>query len=152
MGVLRMAAIMLALTAPVAAARAGVQALPVLTLTLYPGDAIAPETVIDKKFKATAAGFAAYVTERRQLAGKHAKRTLVAGQPIPLSGVKERDVVRQGIAAQAVFASQGLVITTRLLPLRSASAGETVEARNPESGLIISAIAQADGTLSVGSP
>jgi flagellar basal body P-ring formation protein FlgA len=124
--------------------------LPVPTLTLYPGDRISADVIVDKVFTVNAANLAAYVIDMRQLEGKYARRTLVAGRPIALSTIKERDAVQRGTAAPAIFQSDGLVITTILMPLESAAAGAMIQARNTESGTIVQALVRADGSLLVG--
>ncbi len=133
-----------------APALADLRPLPVPSLTLYPGDRISAETVIDKVFSVNAANLQSYVIDIRQLEGKYAKRTLVAGQPIALTSIKERDAVQKGVAAQAVFETGGLVITTVLMPLESGAAGALIQARNIESGLTVQARVSGDGRLIVG--
>lgn len=134
-------------TAP---AQADLRPLPVPSLTLYPGDRISAEAMIDKVFTVNAANLQSYVIDIRQLEGKYAKRTLVAGQPIALTSIKERDAVQKGVAAPAVFETGGLVITTVLMPLESGAAGALIQARNIESGLTVQARVGGDGRLIVG--
>jgi flagellar basal body P-ring formation protein FlgA len=124
--------------------------LPVPTLTLYPGDRISPDVMAGKVFSVNAASLQSYVVELRQLDGKYARRTLVAGQPIALASIKDRDAVQKGIAASAIYQSGGLVIKTVLMPLESGSAGALIQARNTDSGLIVQARVREDGSLLVG--
>jgi flagellar basal body P-ring formation protein FlgA len=132
------------------AATAEMRSLPVLSVTLYPGDAISGGMLVDKQFTGTAKVFSGYILDAQELEGKFARRTLVAGLPIARAAVKDRDVVFQGTPAAAVFEAGGLSIQTTLLPLESGAAGQPVRARNPDSGLTVMAVAQADGTLRVG--
>lgn len=124
--------------------------LPVPSLTLYPGDRISADAMIDKVFSVNAANLQSYAIDLRQLEGKYAKRTLVAGQPIALASIKEQDAVQKGVAAPAVFESDGLVIATVLMPLESGAAGALIQARNIESGLTVHARVSGDGRLIVG--
>ncbi len=133
-----------------APALADLRPLPVPSLTLYPGDRISAETVIDKVFSVNAVNLQSYVIDIRQLEGKYAKRTLVAGQPIALTSIKERDAVQKGVTAPAVLETGGLVITTVLMPLESGATGALIQARNIESGQIVQARVSGDGRLIVG--
>lgn len=129
---------------------AEVRSLPVLTVTLYPGDAISPSLLAEKRFTGNARVFTGFVQLPREIDGKFARRTIVAGLPIARTAIKDRDVVFQGTAALAVLDMRGMVISTTLVPLESGAAGQAIRARNPDSGLTVTAIAQDDGTLRVG--
>jgi flagellar basal body P-ring formation protein FlgA len=129
---------------------ADVRSLPVLSVTLYPGDAIAASQLMDKRFTGNTKVFSAYVQEPREIEGKFARRTIVAGLPIARTAIKDRDVVYQGTPTLAVLKMQGMVISTTLLPLESGAAGQAIRARNPDSGLTVVAVAEEDGTLRVG--
>lgn len=122
------------------------------TATLYPGDPVATEMLTEKSFTGSAKVLAGYVEQVHEVGGKFARRTLVAGKPIPLVAIRSAEVVFEGQPVEASYVSDGLSITTTLVPLESASAGDTVKARNPDSGLTVSAVAQADGTLRVEAP
>lgn len=142
-------ALAIALLVTAAPALAEVRSLPVLTVTLYPGDAISPSLLTEKRFNGSDRVLSAYVSTPAQVAGKFARRTLAAGLPIALAAIKDRDVVFQGQAARASFDAHGLSISTILLPLESGPAGEAIKARNPDSGVTVMAIAQADGSLRI---
>ena len=129
---------------------AEVRNLPVLTVTLYPGDAIQLSLLAEKRFTGNARVFSGFVQLPREIDGKYARRTIVAGIPIARAAIKDRDVVFQGTAAFAVLDMRGMVISATLVPLESGAAGQAIRARNPDSGLIVTAIAQDDGTLRVG--
>jgi flagella basal body P-ring formation protein FlgA len=142
-------AAVIALLLAASPAAADVRNLPVLTVTLYPGDALSPAMLTDKKFSGNDKVFAAYVHRPEQVTGKFARRTLVAGLPIAVAAIKDRDVVLQGQAAMALFEADGLSISTTLLALESGAAGDLIKARNPDSGVTVTAIAQGDGTLRI---
>lgn len=122
--------------------------LPVPAVTLYPGDVIADVHLVDRAFRV--AGRVA-VDNRLALVGKVVRRTLLPGQPIPLNAVDDPKVVRRGVPTQVVFRESDLVITGIVEPMASASVNEMVKARNPDSGLIVVGVIQADGTIRVGS-
>ena len=131
-------------------AHADTRALPVPTVTLYPGDAIVPQVIVSKMFTGDAAGWTSYVVSLDQLQDKYARRTLVAGQPIAVGAVKGHDAVQRGVAAPAIYQSEGLTISTMLMPLQSGTAGDLIQARNVESGVVVRALVSADGSLIVG--
>lgn len=133
-------------------AAADTRNLPVPNVTLYPGDAINTQGLSLKVFSGNPSIWANYVLDAEALAGKEARRTLVAGQPIALAAIKTPDVVKRGVATRAVLRSGGLEITTLLTPLASGAAGEVVEARNIESGITVPATVMADGSLLVSTP
>jgi len=122
--------------------------LPVPAVTLYPGDVIADVHLVDRAFRV--AGRVA-VDNRLALVGKVVRRTLLPGQPIPLNAVDDPKVVRRGVPTQVVFRESDLVITGIVEPMASASVNEMVKARNPDTGLIVVGVVQADGTIRVGS-
>lgn len=124
--------------------------LPVPTITIYPGDVIRAEAVIDRRFRLAHGAQLAVIESRNAIVGKVARRTLLPGQPIPFNAVNDPQVVRRGVPAQVIFKENGLVITGIVEPLQSASVNESVKARNPDSGLTVVGIVQGDGTIRVG--
>jgi flagellar basal body P-ring formation protein FlgA len=82
--------------------------------------------------------------------GRIAKRALISGKPISLSFLRLAGAVAQGNPTKVILEKNGLVITTLLIPLQSGIAGQTIDARNPESGKIVRAIINADGSLQIG--
>ena len=133
-------------------ALADTRRLPVPSVTLYPGDAIGAEAVVMKAFNGNESIWRNYALETTALEGKFARRTLVAGSPIALAAIKDREVVKRGVAAKAIFQSGGLEITAQLMPLESGANGDVIAVRNLESGLTLRATVLADGSLLVGSP
>ena len=133
-------------------ALADTRSLPVPSVTLYPGDAISAENLVLKSFNGNESIWRNYVLSSIALEGKFARRTLVAGSPIALTGIKDQEVVTRGVAAKAIFQSGGLEITALLMPLASGTAGDVIEARNLDSGLTLRVTVMADGNLLVGPP
>ena len=82
--------------------------------------------------------------------GKVAKTSLAPGRPIRIDQLSEPEVVKVNKPAILKFISGGLKITAEVIPLNSAKQGERVRARNMHSGVIVSGIAMADGTISAG--
>jgi flagella basal body P-ring formation protein FlgA len=132
---------------PAQAAPEGVM-LPVPAVTLYPGDVISDAHLVDRAFRV--AGRVS-IDNRLAVVGKVARRTLLPGQPIPLNAVDDPKVVRRGVPTQVVFRESDLVITGIVEPMASASVNEMVKARNPDTGLMVVGVVQADGTIRVGS-
>jgi flagellar basal body P-ring formation protein FlgA len=152
MGLFRVMALAAGCLAAAAPALAETRVLQVLSVTLYPGDALSPALLAERSFTGSAKVLTGYVERAGDVQGKFARRTLVAGRPIPLAAIRNADAVFEGQPVQATYRSGGLSITTTLLPLESGAAGDEIKARNPDSGLTVTAIAQPDGTLLIGDP
>lgn len=148
----RGALLALALAATAGAVQAGqIQGLlPVPAVTIYPGDQIGPEMLTEKPFYYDPDRPLAVVEDGTPLIGKVARRTLVAGKPIPNNSVGEPTLVSRGKPVEARFESGNLSISATVLPLQSGSLGGLVQARNIDSGQVITGIVQADGSLLVG--
>ncbi|PTM40688.1 flagellar basal body P-ring formation chaperone FlgA [Bosea sp. 124] len=141
------ALLVLSVLGPAQAAPDGVM-LPVPAVTLYPGDVISDAHLVDRAFRM---GARVSIDNRLAVVGKVARRTLLPGQPIPLNAVDDPKVVRRGVPTQVVFRESDLVITGIVEPMASASVNEMVKARNPDTGLMVVGVVQADGTIRVGS-
>lgn len=132
-------------------AQAANTVLPVPSVTIYPGDIIQDSYLVDRDFSSSPqmprVGF---VDSRKMLIGKLARRTLLAGMPIPLNGVTEPNAVSNGARVRVVFNQDGLDIETYATALQSGSVGELISVRNLESGVTISGIVQSDGSVRVG--
>ncbi|MQT12759.1 flagellar basal body P-ring formation chaperone FlgA [Segnochrobactrum spirostomi] len=124
--------------------------LPVPAVTIFPGDLIDDSMIVDSGI-ATGVDHAAVARDRNQIVGKVARRTLAAGKLIPLNGVADPKVISRGVAIEAVLEEGGLSITTLVMPLQDGAVGSLIQARNVDSGKVISGIVAADGTLRVGS-
>jgi len=120
--------------------------LPVATRTIYPGDTIT-EDMIFLKGADQIRGVGALVTDPESLIGRTARRTLLPGQPIPKVAIREAYVVFRGKTVSVIFHSGTVTIMGIALALESGSTGETVNARNPDSGIVIRGVVQPDGSL-----
>ncbi|HWT29668.1 MAG TPA: flagellar basal body P-ring formation chaperone FlgA [Propylenella sp.] len=144
---LLLAGVYLGATAALAAGRT----LPVPQVTIYPGDPIEPELLVDRTFSAGLIGNMAVIDDRGRLAGKVAKRTLLPGYPIPVNSVEEPNVIAAGIPVRVVFQDGGLRITVLASAMQAGGVGDVISVRNLESGLTLHGVVQADGTVRVGS-
>ncbi len=144
-----LAATLLGASAPLGAAAEDLM-LPVPLVTLYPGDIVTDAQLVDRMFRVNSRASLVSIDNRHAVVGKAVRRTLLPGQPIPSNAVDDPKVVRRGVPAQVVFRENDLVITGVVEPMASASVNEMVKARNPDSGLIVVGVVQADGTIRVG--
>ncbi|MGO9461247.1 MAG: flagellar basal body P-ring formation chaperone FlgA [Rhodomicrobium sp.] len=140
---------MIALCWPGAAAAldaGGSGAIPAVKVTVYPGEIITAEMIV-LRAGVQLPGLGPVVTDRQSLIGKAARRTLLPGLPIPKNAIREPYVVLQGKTVSLVFQSGNITITGVALALESGSAGDVINARNPDSGVVIRGLIQADGSL-----
>jgi flagellar basal body P-ring formation protein FlgA len=150
MSFLRCILVVTVLSGTAGLARAEDMMLAVPNVTLYPGDVIGEAQIVERAFAAGTTGKLPVAEQRSAVVGKVARRTLLPGKPIPLHGLKDPDAVTRGTTVIAMFKAGGLTITSAVTPLRSGQVGDTIEARNTDSGQIIRGVIQADGTLRVG--
>lgn len=133
---------------PVRAFAADIE-LPVPSAVIYPGQSVLDHGVGSAKFRIPAAKLGAYVVEEAMLADKLARRTLLPNRPILLSDLKSPDLVRAGVPTPIVYRAGGIVISGLGLPLASAGEGEAIRVRNADSGITISGVVAADGSIEV---
>jgi flagella basal body P-ring formation protein FlgA len=127
---------------------AGIE-LPVPRQTIAAGTEISHQHLIERTFPARTAQQFAVSTDRSQLVGMIARRTLLPGQPVPVKSVEKPVLVRRGEPARLVFREQGLVIIMQVEALQNGGAGNFVRVRNIDSGLVVSGRVQEDGTIRV---
>jgi len=148
-------AALLAAWASMASARtAGAQELelPVPRAIIYPGDVISDELLVARAFIAHTVARAATCETREALIGKVAKRTLLPGQPIPLSAIRDAYLVTQGKTVMVVFEHGGLMITTNAQALQNGGSGDVVTLRNLDSGAVIKGTVAANGSVRLDGP
>lgn len=136
--------------AALAQSAGGSRAMPVTTITIYPGETIKEGVIEMREFSAHALGRAPVVADLPALIGKVARRTLLPGQLVPRNAIEEPRLVERGRSVQVVFAEAGMTIIGIASALEAGSAGERVRARNLDSGVTIVGTVQPDGTLRVG--
>lgn len=125
--------------------------LPAPAATIFPGDLITDDMIVDSGLPSGLGEYASVARSRSQVVGKVARRTLPTGKVIPLNALQDPKVVSRGVAVEAVLEEGGLSITTLVMPLQDGAVGSLIQARNVDSGKVISGIVAADGTLRVGS-
>jgi flagella basal body P-ring formation protein FlgA len=126
--------------------------LPVPRVTIYPGDTIADDLLVERAFIAHTVARSTVQGTRQGLVGKVARRTLLPGQPIPVGSVRDPYAVLQGKAALVVFEAGGLTITTNAMALQNGNIGEVVSLRNVDSGTIIKGTVAPDGSVRLAAP
>jgi flagella basal body P-ring formation protein FlgA len=126
--------------------------LPVPKVTIYPGEVIGEDQLVGRAFIARTVARATVHEAREALIGKVARRTLLPGQPIPVSGIRDPYLVTQGKNALAVLEAGGLTITLNAMVLQSGSIGDVVSLRNIDSGTIIKGTVAPDGTVRLAAP
>jgi flagella basal body P-ring formation protein FlgA len=143
-----LAALILSVVAPYALA--GGLSLPVPAMTIYPGDMIDDSMITERSVQPSQLGRMMVVPDRSGLIGKVARRTLLPGRPVPAIAVAEPDLVERGAPVEIVYRDGGLTILAQATALEAGSAGDVVRVRNSDSGVIVNATVQADGSLRVG--
>ncbi len=126
--------------------------LPVPTTTIYPGEIIDESMVSELSVQPSQIGRAMVVPDRAKLIGKVARRTLLPGRPVPVIAVADPDLVARGATVEIVFQEGGMTILAQAMSLEAGSAGDSIRVRNLDSGLIVTAKVQPDGTVRVGVP
>jgi flagella basal body P-ring formation protein FlgA len=139
-------ALLLLAAAPAVAADVTV---PVPTIILYPGDVIRDGMLKDVSIAVDPAFADNLVTDRAEIVGKVARRTLLPGKPIPMIGVTSPKVVANGAQVKLVFEEGGLTITTYAAALQAGGVGDLIKVRNPESGIVVTGTVQPDGSVRV---
>lgn len=140
----------LTLVSPTAAVAADTTILPAPTITIYPGDSIRETWLSDHEFpKGVLAQRGAMIENREMLVGKVARRTLLAGAPIPINAVAEPKIVVNGAKVPIVFEEGGLSILTYGSALQAGAVGDIISVRNLDSGYTVSGTVRSDGSVRV---
>ena len=117
---------------------------------VYPGDILDKEMLIEIAGAAGSLGYSTASEGRTLLVGKRARKTLIPGQMISTGDVENPRAIVNGAQVQIVYRDGGLAIAASGIALQNAASGEITRVRNQETGLIVSGVAQADGTVVVG--
>ena len=142
-------AVLLSVPAGVRAGEPEAIALPVPRVTIYPGDMISADALYERMFIARTVARATVMESQNALIGRVARRTLLPNQPIAANAIRDAHVIAQGKQAFLVFKTDGLTITSAAVALQNGGVGDTVSARNADSGIIVRGTVQADGTIRV---
>lgn len=116
---------------------------------IYPGDVITTEALIERKLLVSPGNPPVFGERSEELLGKVARRTLLPGELIPGSAVRTQELIKQGKTYKLTYESPFVSIVGVGVPLQSGSAGEIVNVRNPDTGIIIKARIRPDQTLAV---
>jgi flagellar basal body P-ring formation protein FlgA len=122
---------------------------PVPATTIYPGDLIKDEMIIDRTFAPNMPGAAAFVSERLLAVGRIARRTLLPGQMIPINAVEEQKIVTRGNVVKVIIEDGALTIVTYGSSLQSGSPGSLIQLRNLDTGVTIRGVVQPDGSVRI---
>ena len=144
-------ALVLAAAAPAPADQSG-GLLPVPTETIGRGERITSEMLTEKHFYFDPDRPLAVITNPGEAIGKAARRTLVAGKPIPRNAFRQIRLVQRGKPTEARFRMGNLTITATVLPLDDGGAGDLIQARNLDSGRTITGVVGMDGAIEVSTP
>lgn len=126
------------------------ETLPVPRVTIYPGDVIAEGMLDERAYRLAPGSEPLYAHARETLIGKMARRTLLAGQPIPAIAIENPRVVNVGAQIKIVFAEDGLQIVAYGIAQQAGAVGDLIRVRNQDSGLFVSGRIQNDGSVRVG--
>jgi flagella basal body P-ring formation protein FlgA len=130
---------------------AEMMAVPVLRVTLYPGDVIVDESLTERDVDlGSTTSRPAFAMTRSDIVGKAARRTLLPGAPIPLSGLVTPKTVAHGAKVRILFVEGALTIIAYGTALQSGGVGDSVSVRNMDSGVTIIGTVQNDGSIRVG--
>jgi flagella basal body P-ring formation protein FlgA len=146
-----LAVVLMAVASPLAA-QARDFVFPVPRVTIYPGEMLTEDMLVDKAFRGRDYERPGLVAAREALVGKVARTTLLPNVPVSIGGVREPYAVQQGQPAVIFFKSGGLVISATATSLQSGAPGDIISLRNTDSGTTIRGRVQADGTVLVGIP
>ena len=127
----------------------GFSVIPVPATMIYAGQRITGSVLTTRQVPNRYLAVAAVVVDPDVLEGKMARSTLVPGRPIAINQVREPNVIDASKPTRIVFRSGGVTIVGEVVPLASAIAGERIRARNVQTGIVVSGIAQPDGSLLV---
>lgn len=82
-----------------------------------------------------------------EVVGKMARTTLMPNRPIAINHLRKPDIIKASVPVEVFYKAGNLVIRSTAIPLSGAAVGEALRARNVDTGVVITGIAQPDGTL-----
>ena len=123
---------------------------PIPKAVIYPGDIIRDGALVDAAIDGEDADPNAVILDRAAAVGKMALRTLLPGQLIPVTAVGTPRLVHNGAAVMLYFAEGGIEITATGSALQDGAFGDLIHVRNDDSGLTVSGVVQADGSVRIG--
>ena len=141
------AVLLLLVSARVAAAEE--KRLPVPAVSIRAGELIRDDMVTERTFAPNVLGVAMFIEARQMLVGRMTRRALLPGQPIPTNSVEDPFTIARGAMVKVVVEDSGLSIVTYGSAMQSGAPGALIPVRNTDTGVIIRAIVQPDGTVKV---
>ena len=132
-----------------AAVAASPEKLPVPSVTIYPGDNISADMLTTGTFPAGTAENYPVIAARSELVGMVARRTLLAGRLIARNTIGEPDLVQKGKIIPIRFEQGPLIITASVLALQSGALNDMIQVRNIDSGKVVVATVDADGSVRI---
>ncbi len=143
--------VMFASTAPAGAASGdagGMGTAVVPTETIYPGDIINSGQL--EEVEVTNPNLTGdYAKRIREVTGRVSKRTLVPGRTISISSLRQPFAVTRGSNVRLVMSMGSMTITAAGTPLDDGAIGDSVRARNMDSGIIVNGTVLENGTIRV---
>ncbi len=127
-----------------------ITAIPVPKGVIYAGQVIDQRLLKDREVPTGYLNRVSVIVEWSDAVGKVARATLMPNRPISTGHVMMPNVVKVNKPTIMKYQIGTLRITSEVLPLNSAKAGEFVRVRNISSGVIVSGTAMKDGTIEVG--
>lgn len=124
--------------------------IPVAVVTIYPGDEITAELLVERAVRNRRVLTRSYFGSMDGLVGKVAARVLPAGKAIPLNAVREPHVFKEGARVMLRFGSGALSITSAGQALQPGVVGSFVDVRNLDTGIVVRGEVQADGAVRIG--
>ncbi len=116
---------------------------------IYPGDVITQDALVERRLLVRPNNPPVFGEDQGELLGKVARRTLLPGELIPGSAVRTQDLIKQGKTYKLTYETPYVSIVGLGVPLQSGSAGEIINVRNPDTGIIIKARIKPDQTQTV---
>ena len=123
---------------------------PIPRAVIYPGEIIRDDMLVDASDEEIEMQTGAVARMRSALVGKMARRTLLPGRAIALAAIDNPRLVIIGTEVKLIYSEGGLRIVTSGAALQDGAVGDTVKVRNSDSGVTVSGLVQADGTVRIG--
>lgn len=138
--------LLIVLSSPV---RAGEVELSVPLRTVYPGESMSSVPTELRLFELRADQMTLFARSVESIAGRVARRTLLANQPIPLQAIEEPRVALVGRQVRLDYVEGGLQISTFGSVLQNGGVGDLISVRVLDGGRVVSGIVQKDGSVRV---
>ncbi|MDJ1633100.1 flagellar basal body P-ring formation chaperone FlgA [Rhizobium rhizogenes] len=118
------------------------------TEVIYPGDIIGSGQL--EEVDVTNPNLSGdYARTIRDVTGRVSKRTLLPGRTISISALRQPFAVTRGSNARLVMSMGSMTITAAGTPLDDGAVGDSVRARNLDSGIIVNGTVLENGTIRV---